>query len=231
MLGDVTDADDDRDELDLWTPEAREQVRRTGEALLDAVREQLAALDAIGPESDLEELHRMGNRVDDAAVAFCDSQYALSGEYFSFAEVTESHDEDDEDVEDDDEDEGEPEEIPVISVLQRAEYNVVDSAAVLAAGREAYLRMWPSDSDEEARSRVDWLGAALYEIAHADGWQHLGKTPGLQPTGVITDVIAPTELIDLHADVEDGPDPAFSVQGNVLHRTVDQWGPPPKSIS
>jgi hypothetical protein len=91
--------------------------------------------------------------------------------------------------------------------------------------------MWASDSEEHASAEVHGLGPAIYAIAHVDGWEHLGKAPGLTPAGVITDVIAPAELIDLHADVEDGPDTAFSVRGDVLYRTVDHWGPPPKSIN
>lgn len=130
-------------ELVPWIPEAREQVRQSGEALIAAIRQQLGALDAAGPQSDIEELNRLGRAVDTAAATFSDSQYAWAGEHFSLVEVT--PDESDEEFDQDpDEDDGVPEVIPVISVLQRAEYEVVDSSAVITAAREAYSRTWES---------------------------------------------------------------------------------------
>lgn len=211
-----------------WTPEAREELRQSGEALIAAIRQQLNALDAAGPRSDMEELNRLGRAVDTAAATFSDCQNTWAGDYFSLFEVT-SAESDEEFDGDPDEDDGVPEAIPVISVLQRAEYEVVDSSAVIAAAREAYSRTWESDSEEDAVLRINGLGVALYEIAHADGWDSLGNTPGLAPTGRIVNVIEPAELLDLEDDDEDSDDDgdvphrAFAVEGRLLHAQLDHW--------
>ena len=53
----------------------------------------------------------------------------------------------------------------------------------MAVGRAAYLQVWPEDGADDAAADVNHLGRAIYQIAHAEGWDALGDAPGLRPTG------------------------------------------------
>ncbi len=51
---------------------------------------------------------------------------------------------------------------------------------VILAGRQAYARMWPEDTAEDAATAVPDVVRAAGEIVHADGWVALLETPGLE---------------------------------------------------
>lgn len=109
-----------------------------------------------------------------------------------------------------------------VSVLSRQDYIVVDEAAVLASGREAYLRVWPDDSQQDAERDVTSLGRALYQIAHSDGWDSLGRVAGLRQSGGSTAVIG--QDAPLVGDPDDWPDELFETEGPLLYRQDDVFG-------
>jgi hypothetical protein len=67
----------------------------------------------------------------------------------------------------------------MLSCLCRWDFIVTDEQAVVAAGRHAYARTWPSDTEEDAWFAVSDLGGAAMEIVHADDWAGLQRVEGL----------------------------------------------------
>ena len=57
-----------------------------------------------------------------------------------------------------------------LSMLRRDDYVVVDPEGVIAEGRRSYLKVWPNDTEEDASRDVTDLSRALYQVAHAGGW-------------------------------------------------------------
>lgn len=108
-----------------------------------------------------------------------------------------------------------------VSVLQRRDYRVVDEAAVMAAGRAAYLRVWPDDDEAAAAADVTHLGRALYQLAHADGWHSLDHVEGLRVTAGAVAVIDQDEL--LRGDPDDWPDDLFDLDGEEIFGQADVY--------
>ena len=73
-----------------------------------------------------------------------------------------------------------------LALLVRRDYDVVDRAALLAAGREAYGEIWPEGAPDEATADVDRPERAVYQLLHAygvDGLDGRAEEAGLEPTG------------------------------------------------
>lgn len=70
-------------------------------------------------------------------------------------------------------------------------------------------------------THVTHLGAALYEIAHADGWDSLDEAEGLEPTAGAVCVVRQEQL--LTGAPEDWPDELFAVDGEPLFRQSDVY--------
>lgn len=123
--------------------------------------------------------------------------------------------------EDDDETTGEEEtqEVGVVSIVQRADYGVVDEDAVMAAAREAWVRNHPGSTAEDAEENIDHLGAALYELAQADGWASLEEAPGLVPLGSVAQALLPVSALELSGEEtpDTTPNPGFGVDGAVIY--------------
>lgn len=123
--------------------------------------------------------------------------------------------------EEDDEQEPPPEG-RTISVVRRGDYVVTDLDAVLASGRAAYLELWPDDSETDAADDVEGLGRALYQVAHAGGWDSLLELEGLSPVGGITLVVSQDEPLD------EDPDTWLEQLGidedELLYAQSDVWG-------
>jgi hypothetical protein len=69
---------------------------------------------------------------------------------------------------------------------------------------------------------VTQLGVALYQIAHADGWDALDQADGLRPMGGATRVIDQDE--PLSADPDEWPPDPFGADGRVLFQQAAVWG-------
>ena len=106
-------------------------------------------------------------------------------------------------------------------MLQRADYGIVDEAALVKAGRAAYRRVFPDETEAAAAADVTGIGRALYQVAHADGWASLDAVAGLRPLGGGVVIAAQDSL--LPADPDDWPDDFLAVDGPVLYSQEDVW--------
>lgn len=196
-----------------WTDHARDQFRAATVALVGVIQEHSRVLLAMtGRQADYPVLFESGDRLAEAAEAFADAQFELSGTWPSF-EV----DDEDDDEGDADEDEQDP---PArISVLHRADYRVVDPVALMEAGRQAYRQAWPDNTDEDATEDVSHLGRALYQVMHAGGLAALGHTPGLSAGGSQTWFVEADELLDECTD-RDPLDNPFPTDGEALREKL-----------
>lgn len=84
-------------------------------------------------------------------------------------------------------------EVAAIVLVHRAGYAVTDAAAVLDAGRTAYRRVWPDDTDADATADVTTLSRALYQVQHDGGLAALDRVPGLAETESQTWIIDAAE--------------------------------------
>jgi hypothetical protein len=215
----MTENDDYEDTQ--WTAMARTGFRAAGADLLSAISAHIDFLAAAEIGTPWEEISALSNRLERAALAYASAQFDLTGNSGPFGDLQEWEDEEEDDEDEDDELEA----FSSVSVLSRSDYAVLDAQAVLTAGQRMFLANRPGESERNAQSVVSHLGAAFYELAHADGWESLGKAPGLSPLGSIVQVVVPEEAIELgNGPSETGePDPAFSVSGEVLYTEENRF--------
>jgi hypothetical protein len=115
-----------------------------------------------------------------------------------------------------------------VSVVSRWDLDVVDAAALVAAGREAHLRSWPRDDGADAEVAVPGVPAALYALLHERGDPVLGL-PGVEPGGARV-FIAPDEPLEpFTGEVEDLTGAVTPPAGTVVMSEVwvSPLGPPP----
>ncbi len=202
------------DAFSTWTPLTADRLRAAAERLAAAVTAHADAVASAGGDADITDVFAAGERLVPAVLEYADAQFEHTGTGFPLGVL---HQFAGEDGDDPAEDAPPP---PGISVLQRHDYAVTDEAAVLAAGRAAYRRLWPDDDEAAAAADVDHLGRALYQVAHAEGWDALRAVDGLRPTGGCVVVTAPDEV--LGPDPDQWPDEVFdSPGGELLYRQDD----------
>lgn len=159
-----------------WSDAARERYVRCADDLIAALRAHFAlTIERSGRQRDLGPYFSSSEALEKAAEAFNESEFDWCGS--SPLSLT------DEGIEESD-DEDEPEEPAgaeaVLSGLFRWDFTVTDEAAVVGAGRDAYRRLWPSDTDEDAVLAVPDVVRAASEIVHAGEWSGLENAPGLE---------------------------------------------------
>lgn len=91
----------------------------------------------------------------------------------------------------------------VVSVVSRWDLRLVDTEALLSAGREAHRRIYPTETDEDATVAVPTPARALYPLLHEAGepWYEL---PGVEViSGVRTYVASSEPATPLSEDYED----------------------------
>lgn len=111
------------------------------DALIAALRTHAEAMAATAPVSTAMPAI---NALREAALAYVEAVAELTGWENVFADLY---------GEGEDDDEAEPEAtdaVTGITVLSRHDYAVTDEEAVMAAGREAYMIVWPNDDDAAA---------------------------------------------------------------------------------
>ena len=171
----------DTEEDTQWTAESRRRFAVEVEALVDAVRRHGAEILArTGRQADIPVIFRAGADLARAARSYSDAQFDLTGTMPTFEPDLEDEDEE-EDEEDVFADAG-----ARVLLLHQAEYAVTDPDAVLAAGRAAYRRVWPDDTEEDAIVDVSSVGRAVYQLQHAGGLSALDLVPGLEEVGSST---------------------------------------------
>lgn len=210
----------DEDDHNPWTPEGARRLATAAEQLGVAIKAHAEAVASAKGQRDISKVFSAGDALLPAALAYVDAQFDYTGTGFPLGVLHQFA----EDEHDDDEEDELAEDRPTsgVSVLRRHDFGITDEPTVMAAGRAAYLRVWPDDSEEDAAADVTHLGRALYQIAHARGWDSLDRVDGLRPLGGVTRVIDQEEL--LGADPDDWPPNIFATEGEVMFEQSDIWG-------
>lgn len=166
---------DEDEHLDTqWTPDAKQAYAKRAEDLIEAIRNHVAAnITRTGRQKELGPYFESAETLVTVARAFENAEFNWCGSFPLGLGI-------DDDLDLDDEDEEEVTEGPILSLFRRWDLNILDEAAVIAAGRAAYLRAWPDDTEEDAATRVQDVEMAAAEIIHADGIDALGGTDGLR---------------------------------------------------
>lgn len=189
--------------------------------LAAAIAAQAEAVTTVTGETGVQDVFAASERLLPAVLAYADAQFDYTGTAFPFGVLHEYAEREDEEEEDEDDRTGDQ---PTrgVSVLQRRDYRVTDEAAVIAAGRRAYLRIWPADEGAAAAADVTHLGRALYQVAHADGWHSLDQVDGLRPKAGRVVVVQHEDL--LGPDPEEWPDGLFPDDAELLFEQRDVFG-------
>lgn len=206
----------DDDDFTPWTSDGAARVRARAAELAAAILAHAEAVASASSDADVPQIFAASDRLLPVVLAYSDAQFEHTGTDLPFGMLQELVD--DRDGEElDDEDDDEP--VAGVSVLQRRDYRVVDESAVMDAGRQAYLRVWPDDDEAAAAADVTHLGRALYQLAHADGWHSLDQVEGLRVTAGAVVVVEQDEL--LGGDPDDWPDDVFEPEGELLYSQAD----------
>lgn len=165
---------DDASEETQWSDAARERYVRCADDLIAALKAHLAlTIERSGRQRELGPYFSSSEALEKAAEAFSESEFDWCGSW----PLSRTN----EDIEESDDDAREPAgPEPVLSGLFRWDFTVTDEAAVVGAGRDAYRRLWPSDTDEDAVIAVPDVVRAAAEIVHAGEWSGLENAPGLE---------------------------------------------------
>ncbi len=180
------------DDFTPWTAAGAARLREAADALIDAIRTHANAVASLTSEADVGSLFLAGDELLPALREYADAQFDYTGTNYPLNALDDLVDEEDEDGDWDGDDDG-----PVVgvSILRRHDYLVADEESVLTSGRHAYRRVWPDDDAEAAEADVTDLGRALYQIAHADGWDALDDVAGLEPVGGVVIIRPADELL------------------------------------
>jgi hypothetical protein len=197
-----------------WTAEGAARLRAAAAELAAAITAHADAVSAVTTQTAITDVFAASERLLPAVLGYADAQFDFTGNGFPFGVLHRFVDQDDEDEPAD-----EPQPAAGISVLQRHDYQVTDEAAVMTAGRRAYLAAWPEDDEAAAAADVSHLGRALYQLAHTDGWHGLGDVEGLRITGGAVVVLGREEI--LGSDPDDWPEDLFGGEGNVVYQQED----------
>lgn len=185
--------------LELWRPEAAQRLLSVAENLAAAVRTHAQAVARATSSKDFDQVAAASDVLVPAAIAYADAQFDYTGYAFPFGVLHQFVDDPA------DPDPGEQEDSPddqdqaqagAITILQRQDYALSDQAVLIAEGRAAYRRVWPKDDQEQADNHVTDIGRALYQIAHAGGWDSLQDSGCLTPTGGAVIVLQHDEPVD-----------------------------------
>jgi hypothetical protein len=209
----VTDDDDD---FTPWTPRGAARLRAAA-ALSAAIVTHADAVARVTPHARIKEVYVASKGLLPAVLAYADAQYDYTGAGFPFGVLHQF-------AENDEDDDEEGEEVPAagVTVLQRRDYRLTNEAAIMDAGRRAYLRVWPDDDEAAAAADVTHLERALYQLAHADGWHSLDQIEGLRTAGGAVVVLQQAEL--LGPDPDEWPEELFDDDAQLLYSHHDVFG-------
>ncbi|MGW0199285.1 hypothetical protein [Nonomuraea sp. NPDC003201] len=177
-------------EVTQFSDEARKRLREAAEAFAAEVLQHAETLCGMeGRQREIAEIFAMDSPLSEVARRFCDAQFDLTGISPSF----------DYRIEDDEEEEesAETESAERIAVLIRHDFLINDREALMAAGRAAYLQVWPDDVEDDAEFDVQTVSRAVYQLMHASGEDTiLDDVPGLRPTRSVQLTLDVNEPLD-----------------------------------
>ncbi|MGW4959419.1 hypothetical protein ACWEPL_19520 [Nonomuraea sp. NPDC004186] len=181
-------------EVEQFSDEARERLREAAEAFAAEVLQHTETLCGMeGRQREIAEIFAMDSPLSEAARRFGDAQFDLTG-------ISPSLDyriEDDEEEEPVETGAAETESAERIAVLIRHDFLINDREALMAAGRAAYLHVWPDDVEDDAEFDVQTVSRAVYQLMHASGEDTiLDDVPGLRPTRSIQLTLDVNEPLD-----------------------------------
>src|ERR1700761_1225597 len=129
-------ADDLDDEVPdtQWTDESRIRFAEASGALMAALDAHREALLASGAPQNYPSRLEAARALEKAAITYSDAQFDLSGNGFPFGALGSG----DQELDGDEESDKAVEPSLLVSVLYRADFDVVDETAVKVAGRAAY---------------------------------------------------------------------------------------------
>lgn len=172
----VCDMDEDQYRETQWTAEAKQAYERRAEDLVEALRAHVKAnLTRSGRQKEFKAYFESGEALLDATREFNEAEFDWCGSFPLALRPDEDDDDDDEDEEWEDQDESGS----ILSVVGRWDFRITDEPAAIASGRNAYLRAWPDDINEDAEARVQLIGDAAAELMHADGLRGLEDADGM----------------------------------------------------
>lgn len=180
------------DDVAPWTATGLDRLRQAADVLVDAIRTHVSDVAAAAEVTDADKVLVAGNHLLPSLLTYADAQFDYAGTAFPLGVVYELVDD-----EEDHETDNETGEFPVagVTILRRTDYVVTNEASLMAAARESRRRSWGEADSEGTAGDVTHVGEALYQIAHADGWDALDQVDGLQPTGAVVLVQASEELL------------------------------------
>ena len=165
------------DALDTqWTAAARAAYVARARELSQVLLEHIAlASSRSGRQRELEPYFTSAERLSKAVADFAEAEFDWCGSFpVSVRGETDDEGEDEWEAEEDDSD------APVVSVLGRWDYRIVDPQLLMQEGRAAYLTAWPDDTQDDAEVRVQTTEGAVRELLHAAVLQPLERSEGLQ---------------------------------------------------
>jgi hypothetical protein len=212
----------DDDDWNPWTTEAADRLTNAAEKLADAIRIHAEAVTSAKRRRDLSIVFAADDALLTVVLAHADAHFEYTSSGSLFGVLHRLYDDDDEEAGEDEETTAAERPTSGILILRRHDFAVTDEDGILAAGRAAYLSVWPDGSDEDAIADVTHLGRALYQIGHADGWDSLERLDGLRPLAGVTRVIDQDDL--LADDPDEWPSELFATEGEVISEQSDVWG-------
>ena len=192
---------EDEDSIDTqWTSGASAAYERRAAAFLELLQRHVTqTLSREGRQVEFRQYFASQAELRKAAIAFDNAEFDWCGS----TPLGISAFEDLEENEGDEEDEVAAASDGVLTAVGRWDFYITDTDAVVAAGRAAYASLWPDDTLEDARERVQNPASAAGEIVHAGGWSALNSTSGLLLERDFTQFITHDRLLD--DELEENP--------------------------
>ena len=174
------------DALDTqWTSIARVAYEARAQELAQTLLEHVALTSGRnGRQRELEPYFSSADRLSRAVAAFAEAEFDWCGSFPVSVRGA-----NDEEGDDEWEDEDDNSDAPVLSVLGRWDYRIVDPQVLIQEGRAAYLTAWPDDTEDDAEVRVQTTEGAVRELLHAGVLQPLEQSEGLYSLISIVEVV------------------------------------------
>jgi hypothetical protein len=170
------------DQRTQWTEPAAARYRAATQALVQALEQHAELVSGrAGRPAELRPYRASTERLQEVMDTFRDAEFAFCGSVpfapLSWVEEAELEVE---------EDHGPG---PLVSVVHQVEFEVLDEAGLVEAGRAAYRQAWPADTDEDALLAITDVPSAVGELLHVHGWDVLSASAYLRPRTGETSIV------------------------------------------